>query len=595
MNSKLLKCCTILLLLAMVLSNSSTLQATTLPPLRRVNAPWFSGTVQYEQSAVFWLGKITPDENYADVRIGYNNTELFVNVAIFDRRLWYDDSNPTPATLTNYDAVSLFLDKDGNTGTVPDANSYRFVGQVNWWETPRTDWQAAWHGNGSQWINSAISFSTTTGFAWQSDNVGGFNNDQDNRGWVINYHIPFTSLGLSGPPAQGTIWGLGISVHDRDTATGPMSPLKTWPENLADSQPGTWGQLRFGIPTYAPLPTVARGSTIIRQGLNGVTVPDAAVGGTINNMCPGTVSVIWNQWANFSDPTNMQVNVQNQGNVADWPCFAKYFVAFPFNTVPAGKVIISATLTLHQFGNAGAGWNPPPETSYLQVLSVGSWDQNALTWNTAPLARENLSGTWVDPMPSGVGTDPGVPHTWDVSRAVAEVYAAGEPLNLAVYSGDWSLQSGRYFWSSDHDDYHPEARPTLTVYWGDPVGKVEKTVQPATAQQGQPVTYRLIVVGSGRALTLTDNLPSAVSAPGNISVSGGGSAVYQSANHRVVWTGSIAAGQLVTVSFPVTITTAAALAITNQAILSDSVLGNSSDDAVVIANGQSVFLPIVLR
>jgi hypothetical protein len=593
MHQKLILRFTTLLLIAAILSDGLVSHAAPLPPLRRVNAPWFGGPVQYEQTAVFWLGKVTPTENYADVRVGYNNTELFVSVTIFDRRLWYDE-NPTPATLTNYDAVSLFLDKTGNSGTAPDANSYQLVGQVNWWE-PRADWQAAWQGNGTQWIISTIAFTTTTGFKWESATVGGFNNDQNNRGWVINYHIPFTSLGLSDPPPQGSLWGLGVVVHDRDTGIGPMSPLETWPENFVDTQPGTWGQLRFGVPAYTPQPAVATGNTIIRQGLNGVTVPDAAVGGTINNMCPGNSDYIWNQWANFSDPHNMQFNVQNQGDVSDWPCFAKYFVSFPLNTVPAGKVIISATLTLHQFGNAGQGWSPPPVPSYIQVLTLGqSWNENTLTWNTAPLARENASGAWVDPLP-GYGGDPGVPRTWDVSRAVAESYSAGEPLYLALYSADWAYQSGRYFWSSDHDEYPAEARPTLNVYWGDAMGKIEKTVRPAAALQGQAVTYRLTVVGSGRTLTVTDNLPTLVSPPGPINVSGGGNAAYQAGTHRVVWSGSVAAGQVVTISFPVTIATSLPLAIVNQASLSDTVLGNSTAEAVVIANGQSVFLPLELK
>ncbi|NTU64426.1 MAG: hypothetical protein HGB05_13765, partial [Chloroflexi bacterium] len=51
-----------------------------MPPLRRVNAPWFNGTIHIEQSAILWLGKVTSTENYADVRIGYNNTELYVGV-----------------------------------------------------------------------------------------------------------------------------------------------------------------------------------------------------------------------------------------------------------------------------------------------------------------------------------------------------------------------------------------------------------------------------------------------------------------------------------------------------------------------------------
>ncbi|CAG0937089.1 hypothetical protein TFLX_05995 [Thermoflexales bacterium] len=594
MTHKLVKCGIVLSFISVLLLSGLASEATPLPPLRRVNAPWFSGDVQIEQSAIFWLGKVTPTENYADVRIGYNNTELYVGVLIFDRRFWYDES-PTVATLTDYDAVTLYLDKDGNSGSAPDSNSYRLVGQLNNGE-PRSDWQAAWRGTGTQWANAAASFTTAIDSAWENGETGGFNNHQDNRGWFIEYRIPFTSLGLSGPPAQGSLWGLGVAVHDRDDELGGLSPLKTWPENLADNQPATWGQLRFGMPGYTPQPSVPRGNTTIRHLLNGVNVPDAAVGGTINNMCQvDPAGYIWNGWANFSDPHNMQVNVQNQRGIADWPCFAKYFITFPLGTVPTGKVILSATLTLHQFGNPGIGWGDPPEPSYLQILTVGQgWDENTLTWNTAPMARENVSAAWVDPL-TAYGGDPGVPRTWNVSRAVAEAYHAGEPLSLAVYSADWPLHSGRYFWSSDHDEHPAEARPTLQVYWGDPVATLDKTAKPVTARQGQAITYALQLVGSGRALTLTDNLPITVSAPGPIKVVGGGSASYQVGAHRIVWTGAVAAGQLVTITFPVTLVVATPIAIVNQAILSDPVLGNSSDLAIVIANGQSVALPMILR
>jgi hypothetical protein len=592
-NKSVVRAFVVLVILGLALVTGGPLNAIPLPPLRRVNAPYFNGSIPFEQAAIFWLGRVSPTENYADVRVGYNNTELFVSVLIFDRLLWYDET-PTAVTLTNYDAVTLYLDKNGNNGSAPGANSYRLVGQVNWWE-PRADWQAAWLGNGTQWTSAAIPFTSVSDFRWESSEVGGFNNNQNNRGWLINYHIPFTSLGLSGSPAQGSIWGLGIAIHDRDTATGPMSPLKTWPENLIDAQPGTWGQLRFDLPNYVPQPAVAQGSTTVRQGMDGASVFDTAVGGTVGNMCPGDPNYIWNQWAIFSDPHNSQINVQNQGVVSEWPCFAKYFVTFPLSTVPDGKVILSATLTLHQFGNAGVGQTPPPVPSYLQVLTLGeAWDENTLTWNTAPLARENVSGAWVDPL-SGYGGDPGIPRTWDVSRAVAEAYAAGEPLRLAIYSADWAYHSGRYFWSSDHEDLHSEARPTLTVAWGEAESIIHITARPNVSYIGRQVTYTLSFVGSGHVVTLTNDLPPALSAPSTINVVGGGPASYEANGHRVIWTDTPPFGQFVTMTFPVTVMVPTPIAISSRAILTDAVTGVSTDTTLVIANPLQVWLPLILR
>ena len=60
------------------------------PPTRRVHAPYFSSNVLYPQTAIFWFGRTTPTENYTDIRVGYNDSHLYVNFAVVDRRLWYD-------------------------------------------------------------------------------------------------------------------------------------------------------------------------------------------------------------------------------------------------------------------------------------------------------------------------------------------------------------------------------------------------------------------------------------------------------------------------------------------------------------------------
>jgi hypothetical protein len=578
-----------ILVFTLALTGIASTQANQPAPFRRVNAPYFRSPdyVHYERSAVFWLGQVNSTDNYADVRLGYDDTELYIDVAIFDRWLWYNP-NPASSSLTDWDAVSLYLDMDGNTGNAPGASGFRLDAQLTWWENPRAAWQAVYRGTGSGWTSATIPFTTTAG--WQG-NVPN-NNSLDDRGWVLSYDIPFASLGLSGPPPEGTLWGLGVVVHDRDNAAGsPPVANKTWPENMDPDQPLTWGQLRFGLPVYIPPPAVSHGTTTIRQGLNGAVVPDAAVGGTIGNLCPGDSTYIWNQWANFKDSHGMQFNVQNQSDISDWPCFAKYFVTFPLEAVPAGKVIISATLTLHQFGNAGEGWNPPPEPSYLQVLTIGQdWSEDTLTWNTAPLARENIGGAWVDPLP-GYGGDPGVARLWDISRAVAEAYLAGEPLRLAVYSADGAYHSGRYFWSSDHDDWRPEARPTVTVVWGEPLAVVQQAAWPLTVKAQRAITYTLSMLGSGRALTLTDDLPGEVSAPLTIQVQGSGAVSFDQMHHRLTWYGAPVIGQPVTITFPVTVLTFSPTAIKNRAVLSDALPFMSWASTIVLANPQQMWLP----
>jgi hypothetical protein len=221
--------------------------------------------------------------------------------------------------------------------------------------------------------------------------------------------------------------------------------------------------MHFGVPEYAQPPALPKSVVTIRDGLNGSSVEDAHVGG--HTTCGADVDH-WSEWGDANYAGYEQINIQNQWDIADYPCFSKYYVTFPLDSLPAGQSIISANLTMVLFGNAGGGiWGEPPD-SYIEVLTVDEdWDEGTLTWNNAPLAIENISGTWVLPRDYD---KPDQPYQWDVSRAVVEAKAASEPLRLALYSIDGELHSGKYFWSSDTGDWNASARPTLRVYLGMP-------------------------------------------------------------------------------------------------------------------------------
>ena len=559
-------------------------QAASLPPLRQVNAPHFSGDLQFDETAVFWLGSVTPHDNYADVRVGYIDQALWVHINIMDQHLWYDES-PSPATLTDWDAVTIYLDKRGNIGSTPTSDSYRLDGQLNWWES-RGAWQAAFRGNGASWVSIPITFTTY-------DNWYGSvppNVDGSHHGWFIAFSIPFSSLGLSGPPPQGTVWGLGIKVHDRDVATGPMQPDISWPDTMSANQPSTWGRLRFGLPGYTlPTPVARQGTTVIRQGLNGSVVQDAVVGG--NTLCGGTLSDPFVEWGNLNYAHVPVFNVQNVEQISEWPCFSKAFITFPLTSLPAGKEIISATLTLHHSGNPG----PAPESAFIQVLTVDrDWDENTITWNNAPLVRENLGGVWITPLQQAAPY-PGILYNWNISRAVAEAYKAGEPLRLAVYSASSPFHNGRYFFSSDVEDLNAVGRPTLTVAWGSQGTSLNASVRPAGASTGQIVTFTVSLLGSGRALTLTNDLPASLSAPIVPPSSTSGSIVYNTASRRITWYGSPAASAPVTLTYPVTLLTSSRQVIRSTAILTDALSGSITSTAVLIANGYQAYLPQVRK
>jgi hypothetical protein len=424
----------------------------------RVNVPFFDDEIRFGETGIFWFGKVNSSENYVDVRLGFTSTELYVRLAVFDRRLWYDTS-PTLAELTHWDAASLYLDLDGNTGSRPDLNSYQFIGQLNWSE-PREGYQAAYRGDGSGWLASPVSFTTISRYRGDAPN-----SNEDDRGWTLTYRIPFTSLELDQQEPEGKIWGLAVTLYDRDDAAGTSMQAESWPPAMLPGEPDTWGQLVFGLPLYTIPSTTPSGNTIIRKGLNEAKVVDGMVGGS--STC-GTGLDFWTEWgeANYSGAS--QVNIQNQFDVADWPCFSKVFITFPLDAIPPAAEVISATLTFFQFGNAGGGQYGDPFPSLIQIFTVvDDWEETILNWNNAPLAWENVSRAWVDPVTGPMGY-PGIPRTWDVSRVVAEAHRADAPLRLALYSADGDYNSGKYFYSSDMGDWNAEGRPTLTVVWGYP-------------------------------------------------------------------------------------------------------------------------------
>lgn len=421
---------------------------------RKVNAPHFNGSIKYEQTAVFWFGRVTPSENYVDARVGYNDDQIQVNLSIVDRRLWYNPDSKAQ-DITQWDAADLFLSTAGNDSTAPEQTAYHFEAELNWWEA-RDKFQAAFQGNGADWVSATIPFTTTTG--WRGDAP---NTNADDRGWVVSFKIPFSSLGYSSPPPRDTKWRLALIVYDRDDSAGTPIPAQRWPEAADPKHPTTWGELHFGLPKFVPPTTPPAGILTIQDKLNGAKVSDAGVGGYTT--CGAGVD-FWGQWGDTNESIynsdRSTFNIQNQADVADWPCFSKEYITFPLDSIPPGRDIISATLTLHQYGNSQPQ-NAQP--SLIQVFTIGkNWDETDLTWNNAPMAIENISQAWVNPLTSFPGW-PGVSREWDVSLAVEQAYQNRSPLRLALYEADGAYHSGKYFVASDTGDWNASARPALRV------------------------------------------------------------------------------------------------------------------------------------
>ena len=130
---------------------------------RKVNAPYFSDFMPASRMAVFWFGKITLSENYSDVRVGYSDTELIVQLNSIDRLLWYDTLSPSASDLTEWDAATLYLSTESVPGDALSAQEYKFVAQLNNSQS-RENYQAVYQGNGAGWNLVNIPFTTASGW-----------------------------------------------------------------------------------------------------------------------------------------------------------------------------------------------------------------------------------------------------------------------------------------------------------------------------------------------------------------------------------------------------------------------------------------------
>ncbi|MCI0519381.1 MAG: DNRLRE domain-containing protein [Chloroflexi bacterium] len=412
------------------------------------------------EAGVFWFGKITPWDNYTDIRLGYNDQSLLVGVFVIDRLLWRDES-PAAVDLTQWDAVSVYLSTNGGVGSSPTTQDFKIVTQshrpITSPPNPEAGTIASYRGNGGDW--GAQGIPRTTYLDWESVVFPYYNDAEDDYGWSALIEIPFTSLGLSGPPAAGTEWSLAARVYDRD-AEGGAAVETGWPAAFQDDDPASWGQVSFGLPVYTQPDVTESGSATIQHGLNGMTVTDGMAGG--NSTCSDQNR--WTAWGEANYAGAEQIFVQNQWEqIADWVCFSKLYITFPLDAIPAGQDIISATLTMAHFGNSLPEEAP---ASMVQVIRVDeAWNEATLNWNNAPLAVENVSRVRVEPLPEYFpGQQPAL-ITWDMRYAVAQAYANGEDfLRLVLYEADVPKHTGKYFYSSE--TYTPAMRPTLHIVWG---------------------------------------------------------------------------------------------------------------------------------
>lgn len=228
--------------------------------LRTVNIPYFASPgnpdntitdAQWTQSAIFWFGRYQltlPGTNYADVHIAYSSFGLHVRVIMIDYYIWFKDNPPASPTtdLTQYDPIAFYVDTNFDRAAAPQADDYFFLISGNPWESLDNpnyyNYRRQGRGSGTSWTTWTMNWQSFMGGEWSQD--PGFNDNSGSLDYGTGaiFTIPWATLGRSGPPAQGTVWGLGMIMYDRDTAdsSGVTTP-QVWPETFTTTDPSTWG------------------------------------------------------------------------------------------------------------------------------------------------------------------------------------------------------------------------------------------------------------------------------------------------------------------------------------------------------------------
>ena len=124
-----------------------------------------------------------------------------------------------------------------------------------------------------------------------------------------------------------------------------------------------------------------------------------------------------------------------------------------------------------------------------------------------------------------------------------------------------------------------------------------KSVQPTLPDLGDELTYTIILENPGPLLSgvrVTDTLPAEVHSLGNLWASAG---TYSEDNGVITWSGDVLAATPITITFGVTISEQITTPqiILNTALIDDGLGNVLPRQAMVIVNGDAVYLPVIQR
>jgi hypothetical protein len=126
--------------------------------------------------------------------------------------------------------------------------------------------------------------------------------------------------------------------------------------------------------------------------------------------------------------------------------------------------------------------------------------------------------------------------------------------------------------------------------------RLEKKASPTYGRQGSAIGYTLSFYGTGDTLTLSDALPSGVSAPTGFELTGTSvKPTYVGGARRLDWSDTPPPGQQVTIRYTVVIETGETRVLANRAELSGGDYEPGVATATIIASPYQGFLPLVFR
>ncbi|MBK8047667.1 MAG: DNRLRE domain-containing protein, partial [Anaerolineales bacterium] len=273
------------------------------------------------------------------------------------------------------------------------------------------------------------------------------------RGWDATTVIPWSTFG--GMPLAGATWTLSVKLTDVDGALTPTA--STWP-------PAGAGSLYWGEPDY-------RGATIAgMQQLNLPLSGDSMLGGATDCGAPDYPNY-FPTWGQRNWGTSPYVNVQAQWDAADWPCYSKYYAQWSLAGLPAGAQIVSATLEMRQFGNAGY---EPGDTgaTVFQLFEVKSaWNESTVGQGPACNRESRARAVYQVPATCEIPNffcNPGLPVTFDVTEIVRRAASENRTwASVGLYTAAGQYHSGKYLYSREgteppviHIGYVTRAPPT---------------------------------------------------------------------------------------------------------------------------------------